>query len=87
MVQAPSNFGAFSNDLLVANHGNGQIEAYNITTGAFLGSLTDASNNTIVINGLKGLSFGNGAWADSQHALFHRRAPTAAHTVRWAAFR
>ncbi len=70
MVQAPSNFGAFSNDLLVANHGNGQIEAYNITTGAFLGNLTNAAGQKVVIPGLKGLSFGNGALGGLTNTLY-----------------
>jgi large repetitive protein len=71
MVQAPSNFGAFSNDLLVANHGNGRIGAYNITTGAFLGSLTDASGKVVIIDGLKGLSFGNGADGGLSDTLYY----------------
>src|SRR5262249_43191780 len=40
-VRAPANFGAFSNDLLVGNFGNGLINAFDPTTGAFLGQLQD----------------------------------------------
>ena len=40
---APSEFGMYSNDLLVGNFGNGEILAYNPTTGAYLGTL-DGSN-------------------------------------------
>ena len=36
---APSSFGSFAGDLLVGNFGNGMINAYNATTGAFLGTL------------------------------------------------
>jgi uncharacterized protein (TIGR03118 family) len=35
IVMAPAGFGAFSNDLLVGNFGNGEINAFNPTTGAF----------------------------------------------------
>src|SRR5438309_2116506 len=36
---APGAFGAFSNDLLVGNFGDGHIHAFDPTTGAFLGTL------------------------------------------------
>jgi uncharacterized protein (TIGR03118 family) len=48
IVFAPSNFGAFSNDLLVGNFGNGQINAFNPTTGAFLGTLTGPGGTPLV---------------------------------------
>ncbi len=63
LALAPSNFGKFSGDLLVGNFGNGMINAFNPTSGAFLGSLTDASGNPIVIQGLWGLMFGGGTAA------------------------
>jgi len=40
---APSNFGSFSNDLLIGNFGNGEILAYDATTDMFLGTL-DGTN-------------------------------------------
>ena len=54
------DFGKFSNDLLVGNFGNGWINAFNPTTGAFIGTL-DGSKGPVVIQGLWGLDFGNGA--------------------------
>jgi len=71
IVQAPGDFGAFSNDLLVANHGDGTISAYNIATGAFLGSLTDATSHVVTISGLKGLSFGNDVLAGLHNTLYY----------------
>jgi uncharacterized protein (TIGR03118 family) len=59
LALAPAGFGSFGNDLLVGNFGDGRINAFNFTTGAFLGSLTDASNNPIFIPGLWGLRSGN----------------------------
>jgi uncharacterized protein (TIGR03118 family) len=59
---APSNFGPYSNDLLVGNFGfgDGKINVYNPTTGQFLGNLTDANGNPIAIEGLWAIAFGNG---------------------------
>jgi uncharacterized protein (TIGR03118 family) len=70
LALAPSNFGAFSNDLLVGNFGSGQIDAFNPTSGAFLGAMKDANGNPIVIDGLWGLSFGNGVSAGDQNVLY-----------------
>jgi uncharacterized protein (TIGR03118 family) len=59
MVIAPSNFGDFSNDLLVGNFGDGKIHAYDPSTGTELGTLMQSPGHPIVIDGLWGLSFGN----------------------------
>jgi uncharacterized protein (TIGR03118 family) len=70
MVMAPANFGDFSGDLLVGNFGDGKINAFDPATGAFLGTLSDASGNPVVIDGLWGLAFGNGATAGDANTLF-----------------
>ncbi len=56
IVIAPSSFGSFSNDLLVGNFGNGEINAYNPTTGAFLGTLTGPGGTPLVNQDLLSLS-------------------------------
>jgi uncharacterized protein (TIGR03118 family) len=56
---APSSFGAFAGDLLVGNFGNGFINVFNPTTGAFLGQLTDPDGEPIQIDGLWALKVGN----------------------------
>jgi uncharacterized protein (TIGR03118 family) len=61
LALAPADFGTFSNDLLVGNSGNGTIDAFDPTSGNFLGQLDDAQGNPIVIDGLLGLLFGNGS--------------------------
>jgi uncharacterized protein (TIGR03118 family) len=48
VVLAPSGFGSYSNDLLVGNNGNGEINAFNPTTGAYLGSLTGPGGTPLV---------------------------------------
>src|SRR5262245_1949672 len=57
---APADFGEFSNALLVGNFGDGRINAFDATTGAFLGRLRDEAGKPIKIDGLLGLAFGNG---------------------------
>ncbi len=70
LAVAPANFGTFSNDLLVGNFGDGTINAFNLNTGAFLGTLVNATNTPLAINGLWGLAFGNNATAGSANTLF-----------------
>lgn len=61
---APTNFGEFSDALLVGNLGNGWINAFNATTGKFLGTLENGGK-PIVINGLWALEFGGGDIANN----------------------
>ena len=67
---APASFGAFGGALLVGNFGNGRINAFNALTGAFLGTLTDASGNPIANDHLWGLRFGNGVQSDANTLYF-----------------
>jgi uncharacterized protein (TIGR03118 family) len=61
IVQAPADFGAFSNDILIGNdEGPGYINAFDPGTGAFLGHLTHADGTPIAIPGLWYLTFGGG---------------------------
>jgi uncharacterized protein (TIGR03118 family) len=72
MALAPATFGAFANDLLVGNFGDGTINAFDPNTGKFLGALQDVKGNTIKIPGLWATSFGSGALVD---ALFFTAGP------------
>jgi uncharacterized protein (TIGR03118 family) len=60
VAKAPSNFGVFSNAILVGNFGDGRITAFDAKTGARKGQLSNASNVPIVLEGLWGIAFGNG---------------------------
>jgi len=60
MVQAPGSFGKFHNDILVGNFGDGTINAFKAGKGTLDGQLEDGKGAVIAINGLWGLSFGNG---------------------------
>jgi uncharacterized protein (TIGR03118 family) len=57
---APLAWGAFGGSLLVGNFGDGRINAFNLTTGAQLGTLQDVNGNPITISGLWALVFGVG---------------------------
>ncbi len=70
MALAPPSFGPLGGDLLIGNFGDGTINAYNPTTGALLGTLTDTNGNPIVNQGLWGLAFGNGAQGTSTGTLY-----------------
>lgn len=77
MAMAPANFGAFSNDLLVANFGDGKINAFDPDTGAYAGTLSTSDGNPIVIDGLWGIAFGNGINSQPTNTLFYAAGPAA----------
>jgi hypothetical protein len=61
IVQAPADFGAFSNDILIGNVEGGDIDAFDPATGAFLGQLQHPDGTPISIPGLWDLTFGGGS--------------------------
>lgn len=75
LAMAPANFGSFSNALLVANFGDGKINAYQPSTGALMGTLVKADGTAIVIDGLWGIAFGNGINAQPANTLFYSAGP------------
>ncbi len=71
IAQAPANFGAFSNDLLIGNFGSGSIMAFNATTGDFIGLFLDQSKLPMRIESLWALEFGNGGSAGPTNVLYY----------------
>jgi uncharacterized protein (TIGR03118 family) len=78
MAVAPDNFGKFSNALLVGNFGDSRVNAFDFQ-GHFLGQLSDAQDNPLVLNGgfqetnkkgLWGIAFGNGEDGAATNSLF-----------------
>jgi uncharacterized protein (TIGR03118 family) len=61
MALAPANFGDLSDTLLVGNFGDGIINGFNLTTGAFVAAIADSTGQPIASPGLWGIAFGNGA--------------------------
>jgi uncharacterized protein (TIGR03118 family) len=70
VAMAPSNFGSFSDDLLVGNFGDGTINAFNPKNGRFVGELKNANGQPIAITHLWGLAFGNGGAAGPKNTLY-----------------
>jgi uncharacterized protein (TIGR03118 family) len=70
MALAPGDFGPFSHNLLVGQFGSGEIVAYDVASGRFIGKMHDAANAVLSIEGLWALSFGNGGTAGPLNTLY-----------------
>ena len=68
-VLAPDDFGQFSNNLLVSNF-DGTIVAFDRETRAPIDYLRDETGEPIVIDGLWGLTFGNGESLGESNDLY-----------------
>jgi len=60
LALAPGDFGAFSHNLLVGQFGSGEIAAYDVASGRFVGTMQDPTGAALSIEGLWALSFGGG---------------------------
>jgi uncharacterized protein (TIGR03118 family) len=67
---APKGFGPFAGDLLVGNLGNGWINAFNPTTGKYLGALETTKGKPVAISELWGIKVGNSAFGGSSSLVF-----------------
>jgi uncharacterized protein (TIGR03118 family) len=72
---APAGFGGFGGDLLVGNFGDGHVNAYDPTTGTFAGTLKNTDGDILTIDGLWGLTFGNGVTAGDKSTLYFTAGP------------
>jgi uncharacterized protein (TIGR03118 family) len=79
LALAPAGFGRFSGALLVGNFGDGRINAYDPTTGEFLGRLRREDNSPVQIDGLWALRFGNGVIGNQTTLLFSAGIDDEAH--------
>jgi uncharacterized protein (TIGR03118 family) len=75
LTLAPAGFGEFSNSLLVGNFGDGRINAYDLATGAYRGTLKGSDGRPIEIEGLWGIAFGNGFAGQPVNTLFFTAGP------------
>jgi uncharacterized protein (TIGR03118 family) len=73
---APSSFGAFAGDLLVGNFGDGTINAFHLGTNSFDGQLPGPSGDPIAIDGLWGLTPGNGGGAGDPLSIYFSAGPS-----------
>ena len=67
---APANFGDYANDLLVGNFGDGAVNAFNPTTGAYIATLNNVDGTPIVIPNLWALQAGNGGSGGDANAVY-----------------
>jgi len=70
LAMAPSGFGSFGGDLLVGNFGDGQINVYSPSTGAWIDSINDTTGHPISEPGLWAIAFGNGGQGGSTNILY-----------------
>ena len=76
LVQAPAGFGQFAGAVLIGNFGNGRIHAFDPGTGKFLGPVINSVGQTILIDGLRSLSVGNGKAGGDANAIIFTAGPT-----------
>jgi uncharacterized protein (TIGR03118 family) len=83
LTVAPSSFGRFGGDLLVASFGDGHIDAYRRSGSGWKhdGELSGTNGKPLVVNGVWGIEFGNGGLAGTRDTLFAAAGP---HTWRGA---
>jgi uncharacterized protein (TIGR03118 family) len=74
---APAAFGDLAGTLLVGNFGDGRINAYNVTTGAFMAALQNKDGDPISIPGLWGLRLGNGGNGGNVNTIYFSAGPGA----------
>jgi uncharacterized protein (TIGR03118 family) len=77
LALAPSGFGRFAGRLLVGNFGSGRVNAYvrRANGWSFDGQLPDRAGKPLTVNGLWGISFGNGGMAGPKAVLFFAAGP------------
>ncbi len=77
LAVAPNNFGPLSNALLVSNNtNNGTINAFNLETGQFVGTVKDTNGKDIEIDQLWGIEFGGGSASNGRtNQLFFTAGP------------
>lgn len=83
LALAPSSFGRYRGDLLVANFGDGHVNAFRQAGGRWThdGALAAPDGRPLVLNGVWGIAFGNGGAAGAKDTLFFSSGP---HTWRGA---
>jgi uncharacterized protein (TIGR03118 family) len=67
---APSTFGIFGGDILIGNFLNGEIDAFDPITGAYIGTLDGSNGLPIADPGLWALEFRTGGTGDNTNALY-----------------
>jgi uncharacterized protein (TIGR03118 family) len=72
---APANFGELAGTIWIGNFGNGQINAYNASTGEFVDKVRNPHGQAIVIDGLWALRVGNGVMGGLTNKVYFTAGP------------
>lgn len=75
LAVAPPNFGPHSNHMLVANFGDGSIAAFDLESGRFVDFLRNPDGSPLLVDGIWGLTFGNGVALGDTDALYYAAGP------------
>ena len=70
LTLAPTGFGPFGGDLLVGNFGDGTINAFDPSSGSYLGTVDAVGGSPLIDEGLWGLNFGNGGNGGNADTLY-----------------
>lgn len=71
LAPAPSDFGSLSNELLVGNLGDGKINAFDPSSGAFVAAVADGTGTAFSVPGMWGIAFGNDGANQPHNTLFY----------------
>ena len=71
LALAPNDFGSLSNMLLVGNFGDGKINAFDPSSGAFAAVVADGTGAAFSVPGLWGIAFGNDSASQPHNTLFY----------------
>jgi uncharacterized protein (TIGR03118 family) len=72
---APDNFGQYSNTVIIANAGDGTLVAFDSTTRTAIDYVRNKLGQPLVIDGLKGITFGNGFSLGNASELYFSAGP------------
>jgi uncharacterized protein (TIGR03118 family) len=75
VAEAPKDFGLYSGCLLVGNSGDGTVVAFHPKLKVALDYMRDTDGERVIIDGLRGLQFGNGASLGEANHLYFAAAP------------
>jgi uncharacterized protein (TIGR03118 family) len=75
LALAPAGFGELGGALWIGNFGDGRINAFDSSTGRFIGKVRTPDNQAIVIDGRWSIMFGNGGNGGSVSTLYFTAGP------------
>jgi uncharacterized protein (TIGR03118 family) len=75
VVRAPGSFGQLAGVVLIGNFGDGQINAFDPTTGDFVGKVVNSKGELILIDGLWALMVGNGKNGGQSTSIYFTAGP------------